>query len=139
MPPCPSGEAYFSGGPPAALKAAFAGLAGVILLTVGRCDAAASEAHPALPCPTGLHVVRVAYAEALTTLEPIADAFWAAHDATLPPLRADQISAILVTGTRQRALAEEARDRLQLSGRLLRPIATLILDAGRFLPDPDGD
>lgn len=139
MPSLPSGEAYFSGGPPTALQAAFAGLAGVILLTIGRCDAAASEAHPALPRPTGLHVVRVAYDDSLTTLDPLADAFWTAHDATQPAPRADQISAILVTGARQRSLAEAARDRLQLSGRPLRPIATLILDAGRFSPDPDGD
>jgi peptide-methionine (S)-S-oxide reductase len=82
-------------------------------------------------------VVLVEFDPARLTYEQLLDVFWGAHDPTQknrqgPDIGTQYRSAIFVFDEEQAEAARAAKDRLDASGRFVRPIATEITPASSF-------
>jgi peptide-methionine (S)-S-oxide reductase len=81
--------------------------------------------------------VNVEFDPSVVSFEELVGAFWALHDPTQinrqgPDLGTQYRSAIFYHDDEQRALAEASKQAVNDSGRLTRPIATEITEAGPF-------
>lgn len=87
-------------------------------------------------------VVEVAYDPERVSYDDLLNVFWAEHDPTQvnrqgPDFGSQYRSVIFYHGEEQREAAEASKQRLALSGRHQRPIATLIEPAPTFYPAED--
>jgi peptide-methionine (S)-S-oxide reductase len=81
--------------------------------------------------------VQVRYDPATISYAQLLDVFWKCHNPTTrnrqgPDIGSQYRSAIFYHSDAQRAAAEASRDRLQESGRLVRPVVTEIVPAATF-------
>jgi peptide-methionine (S)-S-oxide reductase len=122
------------------VEANFRRVAGVQDVTVGY-----TGGHTANPTYQDVCTDRTGHAEAVeiefdpeqVRYEDLLEVFWATHDPTTPNRQGPDVgsqyrSAIFYHDAQQEAAARAAKERLEKSGRLRRPIVTEIVAAGPF-------
>ena len=87
-------------------------------------------------------VVEVEFDPAVVSYGALLEVFWANHDPTTlnrqgPDVGTQYRSVIFFHSPEQRATAEESKAKLDASGRLRRPVVTLIEPAPKFYPAED--
>lgn len=111
-------------------EAALRKLPGVLDSRVGFARAASGEA-------LAIEVVQVVFDPQQIAYSHLIEAFWGLHDPTSVDRQGADVgakyrSALFVQGPEQTAIAEQARQQLQASGRLGKPLATVVLALGEF-------
>lgn len=82
-------------------------------------------------------VVQLTYEDAIVSYDHLLEVFWSSHDPTQknrqgPDVGTQYRTAIFYHDDEQRSTAERSRAALDASGRLSRPVATLVEKAGPF-------
>lgn len=82
-------------------------------------------------------VVQLTYEDAIVSYDHLLEVFWSSHDPTQknrqgPDVGTQYRTAIIYHDDEQRSTAERSRAALDASGRLSRPVATLVEKAGPF-------
>ncbi|WP_033729135.1 peptide-methionine (S)-S-oxide reductase MsrA [Pseudomonas putida] len=117
-------------------EAAFRALPGVVDSRVGFARSAQGEADL-------IEVVQVDFDPGLTSYSQLVEHFWTLHDPTSIDRQGTDVgvnyrSALFVSTPAQAELAEAAKQHLEASGELSKPVATVILPLGDFqLADQD--
>ncbi|EPL07043.1 putative homocysteine S-methyltransferase [Pseudomonas sp. CF161] len=111
-------------------EAAFRQLPGVLDSRVGFARPASGEA-------LSIEVVQVDFDPTQIAYSRLIEAFWTLHDPTSVDRQGADVgvkyrSALFVNGPEQAATAEAAREQLDASGRLAKPVATVVLPLGEF-------
>ncbi len=111
-------------------EAAFRQLPGVLDSRVGFARPASGEA-------LSIEVVQVDFDPRQIAYSRLIEAFWTLHDPTSVDRQGADVgvkyrSALFVNGPEQAASAEAAREQLEASGRLAKPVATVVLPLGEF-------
>jgi peptide-methionine (S)-S-oxide reductase len=111
-------------------EAVFRKLPGVIDTRVGFATGTGPDA-------ARIEVVQVDFSPETLTFDGLIEHFWGLHDPTSLDRQGDDVgtkyrSAIFVTSTGQADTARDAISKLDGSGRLARPVATVILSLGHF-------
>ena len=122
------------------VEAAFQQVSGVIATEVGYSNGHTPNPtyHDVCTDETGhAEVVRVTFDPAKVSYERLLDVFWQMHNPTQvnrqgPDFGMQYRSAIFVHSDHQEAAAKRSRETLEASGKLRRPIATEITEAGPF-------
>ncbi|MBH3343219.1 peptide-methionine (S)-S-oxide reductase MsrA [Pseudomonas parafulva] len=109
-------------------EAAFRALPGVVDSRVGFARSAQGEADM-------IEVVQVDFDPGLTSYSQLVGHFWALHDPTSVDRQGTDIgvkyrSALFVSNLAQAELAQAAKHYLEASGKLSKPVATVILPLG---------
>ena len=121
-------------------EAAFRKIDGVIDTEVGYTGGHAEDPTYRQVCSgtTGhAEAVRVEYDPDRVSYEELLDVFWSIHDPTQvdrqgPDMGSQYRSAVFVHDDQQEAAARASKAELEASGRLPRPVATEITEAGPF-------
>jgi peptide-methionine (S)-S-oxide reductase len=127
------------------VEAAFRKLPGVIDATVGYTGGTKEQPTYREVCTdrTGhAEVVRVEFDPERISFDRLVEVFFSIHDPTQvnrqgPDVGRQYRSAIFAHSAEQEAIARAAKQRIEATGRLSKPVATIIEPAGPFWPAED--